>query len=156
MVKLNTLWYCIFQVGCFNGRQWNSTEHRGRRNPCEVKRRLADGLRFVAVIGQRPCHFRSTPACFQELSNVIGWRGCLSLFKDLYAAGAPVIGCVAPRVGPSFLVGYVIQVENTRSTCLPAFKLWNWKSVLSRVWDAVWKWSVSFLLTRTERADCKY
>lgn len=58
VVKLNTLWYCIFQVGCFNGRQWNSTEHRGRRNPCEVKRRLADGLRFVAAIGQHPCHFR--------------------------------------------------------------------------------------------------
>lgn len=56
------------------------------------------------------------------------------------------LAAVGPRVGPSVLVGYVIQVENTRSTCLPALKLWNWKSVLS--W--VWKWSVSVLLMYTE------
>lgn len=58
VLKLSTLWYCIFQVGCFNGRQWNSTEHRGRRNPCDTKRWLADGLYPVALIGYRACHFR--------------------------------------------------------------------------------------------------
>ncbi len=39
---------------------------------------------------------------------------------------------------------------------MPTCKLRNWKSVLTWVWDAVWKSSVSFMLTRTVRADCKH
>lgn len=137
VVKLSTLWYCIFQVGCFNGRQWNSTEPVGDailailnddwQMSCSPWFWLANA-RVISV---------KVPPPFENFAIWLAGTSACLCSKTCTPHARVRLAAVGPRVGPSVLVGYVIQVENTRSTCLPALKLWNWKSVLSWVWKCL-------------------